>query len=206
VIRLVTISREYGSGAGEFAAMLGAALQWPVFDRVIGAKAATRLGSTLDEVIPVEEREDSYLERLERAFSLGPPELIGHPPARSWTEAVYEAEAEEIRAIAASPPAVIVGRGSQCLLRTAPDVLHLRLYAPEQDRVERVTVRTGWARDRAARMVRSLDQARRRFLASHFGCGEDEATLYGLAINTSVVPLSLAVDLVKALVLAGSPE
>lgn len=200
MIQLVTISREYGAGAGEFAALLGSALGWPVFDRVIGEHAATRLGVALDAVIPVEEREDSYMERLERAFSLGPPELIGHAPARSWTEEVYRAESEQIREIARTPPAVIVGRGSQCLLRSRSDALHVRLYAPQADRVARVAKRSGWPRERAQKMVASLDAARRRFLSAHFGCGDDLETLYGLAFNTSVVSIEAAVALVRQLV------
>jgi len=202
VIQLVTVSREYGAGAGEFAALLGAALEWPVFDRVIGEHAAAKLGATLDAVIPVEEREDSYMERLERAFSLGPPELIGHSPlpARSWTEEVYRVESDQIRAIAESPPAVIVGRGSQCLLRGRPDTFHLRLYAPQADRIARVAQRTGWSRERAEKMVRSLDAARQRFLGTHFGCGEDLETLYGLTINTSVIAIDRAVAIVRQIV------
>jgi hypothetical protein len=200
MFQLVTISREYGAGAGEFAALLGAALGWPVFDRVIGEHAAARLGVTLDAVVPVEEREDSYMERLERAFSLGPPELIGHAPARSWTEEVYRAESEQIREIAKTPPAVIVGRGSQCLLRSRVDALHVRLYAPVADRVTRVAQRSGWPRERAEKMVASLDAARRRFLSAHFGCGDDMETLYGLTINTSVVSIDAAVGLVRQLV------
>jgi cytidylate kinase len=151
-------------------------------------------------VIPVEEREDSYVERLERAFSLGPPELIGHAPARSWTEEVYRAESEQIREIAKAPPAVIVGRGSQCLLRNRADALHLRLYAPPADRVARVAQRSGWPRERAEKMVASLDAARRRFLSAHFGYGDDTETLYGLTVNTSVVSIEAAVALVRQLV------
>ena len=200
MFRIVTVSREYGSGAGDFAERLGQVLCWPVFDRVIGEQAAKKLEVDVSRVAPVEEREDSYLERLERAFSLGTPEVIARAPIESWTEAVYRVEREEIFAIAASPPAVIVGRGSQCLLKDRQDALHLRLYAPEADRIARVVQRSSWSREKAAAMVRSLDAARRRFLTAHFGCGDREETLYGMELNTSVISIDRAVALVALLV------
>jgi hypothetical protein len=73
-------------GAGEFAALLGKELRWPVFDRVIGEHAAAQLGVEPDRVAPMDE--DSYLERLEKALSLAPQEVIDHAPARTRTEQV----------------------------------------------------------------------------------------------------------------------
>jgi cytidylate kinase len=200
VFRIVTVSREYGSGAGRFARLLGESLGWPVFDRVIGEQAAARLGVDASDVSPAEEREDSLLERLERAFSLGPPEMIGHSPAESWTEQVFRAERDEIRKIAESPPAVVVGRGSQCLLKGRADTLHVRLHAPEADRIARVAQRSQWPRERAAAMVRRVDAARRRFLATQFECSDDQQTLYGVSFNTAVVPIETATAMVSMLV------
>lgn len=200
-IRVVTVSRQYGSGGAEFASRLGAALEWPVHDRSISEQAAEKLAVPPETVSGAEERESTYLERLEQLFSMGTPEtLLAIAPSLPWNQQVFGVERETILKLAGAPPAVIVGRGAQCLLRGRPGTLHVRIYSPAADRIARVAERTGTTPEQAAEAVQRVDAARKRFIAAHFGVTADLETLYDLALNSSTVSLDEGVELVAALV------
>lgn len=200
-IRVVTVSRQYGSGGGEFANLLGGALSWPVHDRFISEQAAERLAVPPQSITDAEERAGTYLERLEQLFSMGTPEtIVGLAPAQPWNQQVFNVERETILRLAEAPPAVIVGRGAQCLLHRKPGVLHVRVYAPASDRAARIAERTGMSRARAEEAVRRMDAARGKFLSAHFSCSEEEDTLYDVELNTSAVALEEGVALLAELV------
>jgi cytidylate kinase-like protein len=200
-IGVITVSRQYGAGGGDFAALLGNALGWPVHDRFISEQAAERLAAPPETITSAEERESTYLERLEQLFSMGTPEtIIGMAPARPWNQQVFNAERDTIVRLAESPPAVIVGRGAQCILRGRPGIVHVRIYAPVQERITRIAARTGKGPGQAAAAVKRMDAVRGKFLSGHFGCGEEEDTLYDVELNTSTVSLEEGVELVRALV------
>lgn len=200
-IGIVTVSRQYGSGGGDFAALLGAALGWPVHDRFISEQAAEKLAVPPESVASAEEREATYLERLEQLFSMGTPEtIVGMAPLRPWNQQVFAVERDTILRLAGSPPAVIVGRGAQCLLRGRPGVLHVRVYAPTADRVARIAARTKVSEGQAEQVVRRMDAARAKFLAAHFSCSEELSTLYDVELNTSAVALEEGAELLAALI------
>ncbi len=200
-IRVITVSRQYGAGGADFADLLGKALGWPVHDRFISEQAAERLAAPPETICSAEERESTYLERLEQLFSMGTPEtIIGMAPLRPWNQQVFNAERDTIARLAESPPAVIVGRGAQCILRGRPGTLHVRIYSPPPDRIARIAARTGTTREQAAEAVKRVDAARKRFIEAHFGVTADLETLYDLELNSSTVSLEEAVELVVALV------
>lgn len=92
--------------------------------------------------------------------------------------------ARGILEIAAQGNCVILGRGAGCLL-PAGAKLHVRLIAPEADRiafiaqVERLSYRD------AERFVRQRDQGRREFISRQFGRSPDDFEQYDLVLNVA---------------------
>lgn len=79
---------------------------------------------------------------------------------------------------------VIVGRGSQLVLKDVPGVFGLRVVAPIPTRVSRVAERFGVSRESAAHMVRTHDRERRSLMQSVFHDDMEDWSLYDLVINT----------------------
>ena len=71
MIRIITIEREYGSGAARIAATLAAQLGWTLWDQLLTEEVARLAHSNQAEVRKHEERRDPLYYRLLKSFTLG---------------------------------------------------------------------------------------------------------------------------------------
>src|ERR1051325_8016739 len=104
----VTISRMYGSGGSEIAERVAKTLGWQLYDNDI-----------VDAIAAREERGPSMIERISGAFTLVTPEAMPafvEGSATTPDEEIVAATAGIIQEAVKKGPAVLVGRGAQCLL------------------------------------------------------------------------------------------
>jgi cytidylate kinase len=101
-----------------------------------------------------------------------------------------------ITAAANTGHVVIVGRGGQVLLADERDVLHIRVVAPLELRVAYVARREGLDPDAARRRVQAKDRARTRYMKTQYHSQHEDPHLYDLEINSAVLDLDSAVDLI----------
>ena len=93
--------------------------------------------------------------------------------------------------------AVIVGRGSQMVLRDWPGALHVRLYAPEAVRAQRLMAREGISEAEAARQIEQSDEQKRQLIrVMHNNADWRNLKYYSLAIDTSVIAPEIAVKII----------
>jgi cytidylate kinase len=224
-MRAVTISREYGSGGGEIATRLAGRLGWQLIDHAIIEQTARELGIHETTVARyddeyVESTLSRILHRL-RNFTLAPvstgvgglapfsPGISGigttpplDVPLAAPRPTPVDAQAyhliiqDVVRAAARSGHVVIVGRGGQFLLAGQRDVLHIRVVAPLEQRVHYVAQREGLDMEAARARVQEKDRARERNMQNQFHRKPDDPHLYDLVINTGVLELDRAVDLI----------
>lgn len=84
--------------------------------------------------------------------------------------------------------AVIVGRGSQMILRDWPGALHVRLYAPEAVRAQRLMAREGISEAEATRQIEQSDEQKRQLIrVMHSNADWRNLKYYNLAIDTSAI-------------------
>ena len=76
---ILTLSRLYGSGGSEVAALVAKNLGWSLLDNTVVDSVAARIGLSVAEVRDREERVPSLVERL-LAMAMG--SRIGHPNGR----------------------------------------------------------------------------------------------------------------------------
>ncbi|HEX5506853.1 MAG TPA: cytidylate kinase-like family protein [Thermomicrobiales bacterium] len=197
-MRAVTVSREYGSGGGEIAARLAERLGWQLIDHEIVVRVAGALQISEAAAAREDEHAEGALARLLATMqAIGPAEygvtpLILTTSAESYRRALREV----VEAAAEAGHAVIVGRGSQVILAARRDVLHVRVVAPVERRVAYVVRREGLD-DRAARArVHLKDGDRRRYLQFQHHIRADDPLHYDLIVNTAVLDLDDAVDLI----------
>src|SRR5437588_5664928 len=183
----VTISREYGSGGGEIAARLAQQLEWQLVDHQIVAEAARELETHESVVQAHDEHVAGVLSRL-----FGWP----FPTTSQDTQAYHEKLHHLVEAAANAGHVVIVGRGGQVLLADRRDVLHVRVVAPLELRVAYVALREGLDMDTARARVQAKDRARTRYMQTQYHCQHDDPHLYDLVINTAVLDLDRAVNLI----------
>jgi hypothetical protein len=199
---VITISREYGAGASELAALLGSALEWPVMDSEIPLAVAWRLGIPDDSLEQWDEHAPRLLESIGNAVLLGNPEVLVDPAymRRPAAREVADATRDVLIQRVATPPVIVVGHGAQMIFRDRPRTLHLRLVAPLADRVRRIVARRGCNDEDAANIAKVVDRDRMHYVQQFHHHDVRDPLLYALLINTGIVPMEDAVSLVLSLV------
>jgi len=184
--RAVTISRQAGCGALIVAEKLAAYLQqhsphdnaaWTVFDRELMDKvlADHNLPKYLAQFLP-EDRASQIEDTLADIFGV-------HPP----THTVVQQTAETLLQLAELGGAILIGRAGNIVTAKLPHVLHVRLVAPLEDRIERICRDDHKSPAEARRFCVEEEQARTRYLKTYFHADINDPLQYHLILNTSRV-------------------
>jgi len=200
VRRAVTISRQAGCGAVIIAEKLAHYLQehspangakWTVFDRQLMEKVLSdhNMPKYLVKFLP-EDRASQIEDTLADIFGV-------HPP----TEKVVQQTAETLLQLAELGNAILIGRAGNIVTAKLPRVLHVRLVAPLEDRIERICRDAHKTPDEARRFCLDEEHARARYLKTYFHADINDALLYHLVINTSRIGYDNAAKMIGDLVL-----
>ena len=201
-IRIVTVSRELGSGGSEFAAGLGARLGWPVLDHGVVHRIAERLRMDDSTVEHLDEHPPSLLARIASFLVIPQPELYEFPPPGGVPDhdRIAHAATRVIRQAGEHPPLVVVGHGSQCIFAGRPDALHVFMHGPLEARTRRVIERLGVKPAAAAAVVQRADLERAAYVQRYFHTDWRTPALYDLQFFTAKIPVADAVAVVERLV------
>jgi cytidylate kinase len=197
-MRAVTISREYGSGGGEIAARLAWRLRWQLVDHALVERVASEFGTSQEEAETHDEHVQGMVSQaLNSLLYLYPAAMASTPPEAFLSDEEYcDAFNRIVRAAAARGHVVIVGRASQVILAELRDALHVRVIAPFEKRVVYVMQREGVDRHTAESRIRRKDHERASYLEREFHRHPDDAHLYDLVLNTSLLDLESVVDII----------
>lgn len=200
-VRLVTLSREFGSGGSDLAQALGRRLGWRVVDKEVVRRVARTLQLPEEAVEARDEAAPRLGERLGELLAGAFPELV---PPTGMPVPDYEAVAELSEAIlrdaAANPPVICVGHGGMCLFEGTPGALHVRVTAPRPYRVAQVMSRLGMSRGEAEEEVRVRDDARREHIRHRFDREITDPGLYAVVVNSERIPPEDGATLLAALI------
>ena len=78
---------------------------------------------------------------------------------------------------------IIIGRGSQIILRNYPDVIHLRFDASPEYRIRQVMKKEKISAEEAEEKVKKIDRKRRDYISYFYGKKVDSPDLYDMIIN-----------------------
>jgi cytidylate kinase len=187
MIKVLTIEREYGSGAAAIARTVAARLGWTLWDQVLTDEICRRMDCDRRHVEQHEERRDPLHYRLFKAFLRGSFEgSLQEPRLRiADAESIRHVTESLVRAAAAEGHAVIVGRGSAYYLHDRPDAFHVFLYAPADEKVRRLQ-REGRTQADAVDLAESVDRERSAFIKQHFGIDWPTRQFFHLMINSTI--------------------
>ena len=182
--RAVTISRQAGCGAVMVAEKLANYLQehapksgvkWTIFDRQLMAKVLEdhNMPAVLAKFLP-EDRTPAVQNLLADIFNVLPSE-----------NKLLQQIAETVLHLAELGNVIIVGRGANIVTARLPRVLHVRLVADLEDRIERVCREYNKTPEAARRYCLEEDPARTRYMKTYFKTDINDPLLYHLVINTS---------------------
>lgn len=201
---IIALGRELGSGGSLIGQRLSRRLSIPYLDREILTQAAQHLGMDERDLAHREERLSSFWERLLAPFALGSPDEIYArypPPVALPDAALFEAQKQVMRRIAAERDCVILGHGAFHVLKGQPGLIKLFVHAPVAFRVKPVMEAFRLKTEQEARaMIAKVDGDRERFIREMTGCAWRDARHYDVCINTCRVGIEGAEDLIVRLV------
>jgi cytidylate kinase len=186
VARAVTISRQAGCGALVVAEKLAKYLQafsakdsvpWTVFDRNLMDKVLEEhdLPAYLAKFMP-----EDRVSELEDFLT----DVLGAYPPQSK---MVRQTAETILRLAHLGHVILIGRGSNVITAPMPRVLHVRLVAPLEKRIEHAHEAYHMTRPEARAFCVREDRGRARYLKKYFKFDVTDPLLYHLTINTGLV-------------------
>ena len=195
---ILTVSRLYGSGGSEVAALAARKLGWSLLDNSVVDAIATRMGLSVAEVRDREERVPSLVERLTSAMAMGSQEWAS-PIAdakRPTDEQLIEVTRHIIEEAIARGPLVVVGRGAQEMLAEREDALHVFCYAPRKALIARSMQREGMSAEEAARLVDGTNKERDQWVRLHWERDRRAHENYDLSVNTERLGIEGAAQLI----------
>ena len=201
---VITVSRQYGSEGDEIAARACETLGYRLFDKRLMAQVASEMGLSDNEIVDFSEANYKVRSFLERLFIRRGSRVVAE--SSTWTRdtaGTRTVEVEQldeewcVRMVKASIEAackqdniVIVGRGGQAILQDKPGVLHVRVQAPLEKRIQHVRYHeaTGLAPEfqqkRAEEIVSERDKATAAYVMRFYHVDWDDPLLYHMAINS----------------------
>ena len=176
--RIITISREFGSGG-----------------RFIGEEVAKKLGiAYYDKNIINEIAEKSGLspEYIQENAELSPKKgLFAYAFAgrdvtgKSVEDLVYEAQRKVILELAEKEPCVIIGRNADYILKDRDDVLNVFIHGDTPEKIQRITRLYNVEEQKAVKMMADIDKRRMANYNFYTNQKWGKADNYTLCLNSS---------------------
>jgi len=187
MIKVLTIDREYGSGAAEIAQQLADQLGWKLWDQLLTDEIARRLECDSFHVESHEERQDPLYYRIFKAFLRGSYEGSQITPRMKMADAesIRQVSEQVVRKAASEGNAVIVGRGSAYYLQDRAECFHVFIYAPFDDKVRRLKA-AGKSDEEAMQLACTVDRDRADFIKEHFGIQFPARHFFHLMVNSTM--------------------
>ena len=207
MFRLVTIEREYGCGAATIAAELASRLGWKLWDHLLTEEIARLAKVDPSAVMRCDERMDSRLHRLSKAFWRGSYERSSPLGSHVFdTDRMMTMMQEIMDKLGREGNAVIVGRGAPYFLRENPCAFHVFLYAPRAEKVRRL-IADNHSEPEAEELVDTVDRERIAYVKHYFDADWPTRSLYHMMINTAVGNEPVVKTILETMLLVqGSPK
>lgn len=203
---IVTISRQYGSDGRTVGLKASERLGYRYVNKEIISEVAQKANVPVNEVERFDEQPESAAVRILRKF-LAPsyttvgPELAEHDwwtattlagatpsshESLSLDEDVFvQLTREVIHKLAEQGNLILIGRGCQVLLTGRSDVLHVRVVAPLEYRIDVAVRRDGLGKENARAEILKMDQLRQTYLKRHYSVDWNRSDQYHLVVNTA---------------------
>lgn len=193
---IITIGRQYGSGGREIGRKLALRLGVPFYDRELISRAAKKSGFSEDLFEQLDKRATNSL--LYSLTMFGSTGLNG----MSLTDQLFLAQANIIREIADSGPAVLVGRCADHVLREYDNRFDFFITGSIDDRLQRIQTNDDYELSgkspRAA--LEKMDKQRSTYYNYYTGKVWGKSDHYDLCINAGRLGVENSIEVILAYV------
>lgn len=188
-IRIITISREYGSGGRTIGEMVANKLGYAFYDKELIARAAEKTGFA-----------ESFIKKYgeQRSFSnfLSLPFSGATFNGMSTEDYLWSIQRKIICEIAEEGPCVIVGRCSDFILKDRKDAMHVFVHGEDRDKVRRIQSDYKDDAENPMKRLSEMDRQRSRNYQYYTDQQWGMASNYSLSLNSSFFGLEGCADII----------
>ena len=151
--RIITISREFGSGGRFIGEEVAKKLGIAYYDKSIIGQIAEKSGLSQEYI---QESAELAPKKGLFAYALAGRDITG----RSVEDLVYEAQRKVILELAEKEPCVIIGRNADYILKDRDDVLNVFIHGDMPEKIQRISHLHNVDEKEAVRMMADTDKRR----------------------------------------------
>ncbi|MCQ2429433.1 MAG: cytidylate kinase-like family protein [Clostridia bacterium] len=192
--RIITISREFGSGGHSIGLMAAERLGISFYDNQIITEVARQSGLS-EEFIRENEEYASHSNSFLYQIAMSAAGSYGYP---SVYQKLYEAQTQVIEQLAERESCVIIGRCADYILRDRTDCLHVFIHADYEHRAAHVLEKYGDNGKPMQQRLKDKDSRRRNYYRFHTDRDWGVCANYHLALDSGLLGMDTCVDLILA--------
>jgi cytidylate kinase len=185
--RIITISREFGSGGRTIGKQLAARLQIPCYDAEIIEKIAEKSGFA-KEFIAESSEYTSGKNWLSNALS--GRDYTGH----SYQDDLWEIQNKIILELAQKEPCVIVGRCADFILRNNQNCLKVFIHADIKSRAKRIVEQYGERSETPEKRLKDKDKRRAAYYQYYTDIKWGNTKNYDITLNSGKLGIEKCVE------------
>ena len=190
--KIITISRQFGSGGHSIAKAVADRLGIAFYDNNLITEVAKQSGLS-EEFIREHEEYASHSSSFLYQLAMSTAGTYGYP---SVYQKLYEAQTKVIEEIANKESCVIVGRCADYILKNREDCLHVFIHADNEHRAKHILEKYGPTEKTTAQRIKDKDNKRRNYYRFHTDREWGVAANYNLALDSGVLGDELCVELI----------
>ena len=178
--RIITISREFGSGGRFIGEEVAKKLGIAYYDKSIIGQIAEKSGLSQEYI---QESAELAPKKGLFAYALAGRDITG----RSVEDMVYEAQRKVILGLAEKEPCVIIGRNADYILKDRDDVLNVFIHGDMPEKIQRITRLYNVGEQEAVKMMADTDKRRMANYNFYTEQNWGKASNYTLCLNSSEI-------------------
>lgn len=176
--KIITISREFGSGGRFIGEQIAKKLGIAYYDKNIISRIAEQSGLSPEYI---QEKAELSPKKGLFAYAFAGRDITG----KSVEDILYEEQRKIILKIAKEESCVIIGRNADFILKDRNDVLNVFIHGNEKEKAERICKLYDMTEKEAVKMMSDIDKRRMANYNFYTDQKWGKATNYTLTLNSS---------------------
>lgn len=195
--RIITISREFGSGGRTIGREVANKLGIPFYDKELVEQVALESGFAPKFV---EEHGEHAPGKTILSYAFAPQGVPGVMNGLSTSDFLWNIQCSVILQLAEKGPCVIVGRNADYILKDRADVLHVYIHADKEFRADRIVRLYGESEKSPEARLNEKDKRRKINYQHYTGRNWGVAQNYDVCFNSGVLGVEYISDIIVDMV------
>lgn len=195
--KIITISREFGSGGRTIGRKVADILGIPFYDKELVEQVALESGFAPQFI---EEHGEHAPGKSLFSYAFANQGVPGIMNGLSTADFLWQIQCSVILQLADKGPCVIVGRNADYILKDRPDALHVYVSADTQFRADRIVRLYGESEKKPEARLAEKDKRRSVNYQHYTGREWGQAKNYDLCLNSGVLGIDQCVDVIVNIV------